>query len=153
MELIVNAVVEIPKGSKLKLEFHEDELVLDRVLKIPFPQNYGFIPNTTADDGDALDVVVICDEDIPSGVHVKCKVVGLLEMIDCGEIDHKLLLVPHWNKNVETWKDLESHVIPNLKTFFETYKPHPKIVTIGQVRDIDFAEEVLRKSLKVDNLK
>lgn len=94
----INTVIEIPKGSMNKIEYNREKkvMVLDRVEPGIFakPVNYGFIPRTTDEDGDALDTLLITDEPIPSGVVVKAKVVAVLNFIDGGEKDYKIICVP-----------------------------------------------------------
>jgi len=100
----INTVVEIPKGSMNKIEYDRDHkvFVLDRVEPLIFakPVNYGFIPQTLDEDGDALDTLIMTDEPLPTGVVVKAKVVAVLNFIDGGENDHKIVCVPadyrHW---------------------------------------------------------
>ncbi len=94
----IYTVCEIPKGSTLKIEFIRDKKLfeLDRVEPQIFakPTNYGFIPQTTDEDNDPLDTLILTDEPIPHGVVVKAKVVGVLNFVDGGENDHKILCVP-----------------------------------------------------------
>jgi len=93
----INVVVEIPQGSILKIEYNRNlkTFEIDRVEPSIFakPVNYGFIPQTLDEDGDELDVLVVCSEAIPTGVHLTAKIVGILNFEDDGEMDHKVVAV------------------------------------------------------------
>lgn len=117
-------VNEIAKGSMLKVEYDRERktFVLDRVEPGIFakPCNYGFIPRTLDEDGDALDTLLLMDEPLQAGVVVKCKVVGVMNFKDDGENDHKIVVVPeddrHWGNDIkdlddiaETWKNQVEH--------------------------------------------
>ena len=92
------ALIEIPKGSKAKYELDKDTglLKLDRVLytSTVYPANYGFIPRTLADDGDPLDVLVLCNETIYPMTLVNCYPIGVIKMIDSGALDEKIIAIP-----------------------------------------------------------
>ena len=94
----VNTVIEIPKGSTLKVEWDRKRaaFVLDRVEPAIFakPVNYGFIPGTIDEDGDELDTLVVTDEPIQTGIWLKARVVGILNFEDDGEMDYKVVCVP-----------------------------------------------------------
>lgn len=94
----VNAIVDIPQGSTLKIEYDREHgvFLLDRAEPTIFPKpvNYGFIPATKDEDGDELDVLLVCHEPIPTGVLVKSKVIGILNFEDDGEMDYKIVCVP-----------------------------------------------------------
>src|SRR5260221_4045727 len=94
----INTFIEIPKVSMNKIEYDNklESFVLDRVEPGIFakPVNYGFIPQTLDEDGDALDTLVITSEPLPMGVMVKAKVVAILNFVDSGENDHKIICVP-----------------------------------------------------------
>lgn len=100
---VVNTVVEIPKGSHLKVEWDRKRaaFMLDRVEPAIFPKpvNYGFIPQTIDEDGDELDTLVVCDEPIPTGVWLEAKVIGILNFEDDGEMDYKIVVVPADDRN------------------------------------------------------
>ena len=95
---VVNTVVEISKGSSLKIEWDRKRAVfmLDRVEPAIFakPCNYGFIPQTLDEDGDELDTLIVTDEPLPTGIYLEVKVIGILNFIDDGEADHKVVVVP-----------------------------------------------------------
>lgn len=123
------AVIEIPKYSKKKYELdkHTGLLRLDRILSsaTAYPQNYGFIPRTYADDNDPLDVLVLCSEILDPNVMVQCYPVGVVRMIDDGDADDKIIAIaerdPTWNYYQE-YKDLPPHIGAEIANFFEIYK-------------------------------
>lgn len=89
--MISKAIVEIPKFSKYKWEIKNGIAVVDRVLSIHCPQNYGYIPDTLAEDGDALDVFICSAEPLPIGLEVEIEIIGEYICIDNGVIDNKLV--------------------------------------------------------------
>ena len=97
-EGLVHTVVEIPKGSMLKVEYNREKCTfeLDRVEPEIFakPTNYGFIPGTLDEDGDELDTLIVCPETIPLGVVLEARIIGVLNFEDDGEMDHKVICVP-----------------------------------------------------------
>ncbi len=126
----INTVVEVPKGSMNKIEFDRSTKVflLDRVEPGIFikPVNYGFIPKTTDEDGDALDTLLMTDEPVPTGVVVKAKVVAVLNFVDGGENDHKIVCVPeddrHWGDAVNDLSDLSEQWKKQIEHHFNHYK-------------------------------
>lgn len=125
----VNVIVEIPKGTRNKIEFDPSEGVfrLDRVLYTPmqYPGDYGFIPSTLSPDGDALDVVVLVTEPTFTGCVLSVRVVGVLEMRDEAGIDQKVLAVPERDPRFAETRDighLPQHILKELEYFFEVYK-------------------------------
>ncbi|MFA5876818.1 MAG: inorganic diphosphatase [Candidatus Paceibacterota bacterium] len=125
----MNAVIEIPKGSHNKYEIDKETgmLALDRANygSAPYPFEYGFIPKTYWDDGDALDVVLLATFPIPSGMLVRIRPVAFMEMIDAGENDYKIIGVPIKDKrwdDVHDLADINKHTLKEIKNFFETYK-------------------------------
>src|SRR5262245_30165132 len=94
----INTVVEIPKWSTLKIEWHRQTATfkLDRVEPSIFakPTNYGFIPQTLDEDGDELDTLIITNEPLTTGIWLEAKVIGILNFEDDGEMDHKVICVP-----------------------------------------------------------
>ncbi len=126
---IINAVVEIPKGGHNKYEYDEklDEIRLDRVLhsSVFYPVDYGFLPETRADDGDHLDVLVIISESVFPGCVVKIKVIGALDMEDENGRDYKIIAVAQKdprNEHIGTIEDLTEHFKKEVQNFFEIYK-------------------------------
>jgi len=133
---LVNVLIEIPAGSKNKYEFDKDlnAFILDRVLfaSVQYPFDYGFIPNTLADDGDPLDGMVIMDQPTFPGCVIAARPIGMLEMIDGGDRDEKLLCVPSEDPRyaeVKTLADVAPHRLDEVAEFFRTYKNLEKKVT------------------------
>jgi inorganic pyrophosphatase len=123
------AVIEIPMGSSVKYELDKDTgmLRLDRILysAVYYPANYGFIPQTLAEDDDPLDVLVLCQEAVAPLTLVHARAIGLMTMIDSGKKDHKILAVavndPEYNGFREA-KELPVHRLTMLRRFFQDYK-------------------------------
>ena len=107
---------------------------LDRVLfaSVHYPYDYGFVPNTLADDGDPLDGMVIMDQPTFPGCVITARPIGMLEMIDGGDRDEKILCVPEEDpryKDVTSLKDIAPHRLDEIAEFFKTYKNLEKKVT------------------------
>jgi inorganic pyrophosphatase len=124
----VNCIIEIPKGTNTKYEYNEKlnifELTRCLVSSLQYPINYGFIPQTIALDNDPLDVLVFNHDPIDRGTLVSCRVLGMLGFEDNGEIDNKLIVVPHWSP-IEKYNKLNDIEIEHLKIyrqFFKIYK-------------------------------
>lgn len=133
---VLNVLIEIPGGSKNKYEFDKDmgAFILDRVLfsSVAYPYDYGFVPNTLADDGDPLDGMVIMDQPTFPGCVIASRPIGMLEMIDGGDRDEKLLCVPTEDprfKDVKSLDDIAQHRLDEIAEFFKTYKNLEKKVT------------------------
>jgi inorganic pyrophosphatase len=133
---IINVLIEIPAGSKNKYEFDKDlnAFALDRVLfsSVQYPLDYGFVPNTLADDGDPLDGMVIMDQPTFPGCVIAARPIGMLEMIDGGDRDEKILCVPDKDPRyaqVKSIKDISQHRLDEITEFFKTYKNLEKKVT------------------------
>lgn len=123
------AVIEIPKGGKNKYELDKKTgfLRLDRVLytSTHYPANYGFIPRTYAEDGDPLDVLVICAEPINPLTLVQVYPIGVMRMLDSGRMDDKIIAVPFSDPNYNMMKhidDLPHHIFDEMLHFFKVYK-------------------------------
>ena len=123
------AVIEIPKGSKNKYELDKETgmLKLDRILftATHYPANYGFIPRTLSDDGDPLDVLVLCSESITSLALVDCYPIGVVDMVDEGDRDKKIIAIPFSDPIWSQYKCIEeipSHLIAEIRHFFGVYK-------------------------------
>lgn len=141
----INVLVEIPKGSHNKYEIDkETSLVkLDRANYngAPYPCEYGFVPQTLAEDGDAVDVLVLATWPLHPGTLVEIRPVALMEMTDDGEPDNKIIGVPvndrRWD-DVQDVADLNQHTLREFKLFFETIKQlkaKPATVTIHGFKD------------------
>nr|WP_228014777.1 inorganic diphosphatase [Fortiea sp. LEGE XX443] len=129
-------MIEIPGGSKNKYEYDKEleAFALDRVLysSVRYPYDYGFVPNTLADDGDPLDGMVIIDEPTFPGCVIAARPIGMLEMIDGGDRDEKILCVPDKDPrytHVKSLNDVAPHRLDEIAEFFRTYKNLEKKVT------------------------
>lgn len=125
----LNVVIEIPKGSNNKYEIDKETglIALDRAnySSSPYPADYGFAPQTLWDDNDALDVIVLTTWPINVGVIARVRPVAVMEMIDGGESDFKIIAVPkddrRWD-DIQDLEDINKHTLHELQHFFETYK-------------------------------
>lgn len=151
----VRAIIEIPKGSSNKYELDKGSglLRLDRVLAsaVYYPANYGFIPQTYAEDGDPLDVLVFCTEAIPSLCMCDARVVGLMTMLDDGEPDHKVIAVlvndPQY-ADYHKASNFPAHTFKMLRRFFEDYKMlEDKDVEVDEIMPAEAAHAVIEHSL------
>ncbi len=149
------AVIEITKGSKKKYELDKETgvLMLDRILytSTHYPANYGFIPRTYGDDGDPLDVVVICSEKIDPMTLVRCYPIGVITMKDSGKLDEKIISIPFNDPNYNSYKDiseLPKHVFDEMTHFFTVYKNlEDKETVVDEVQNKDAAIEIIEKSI------
>ncbi|WP_104692661.1 inorganic diphosphatase [Helicobacter felis] len=154
----INAVIEIPYGSKVKYEVDKDSgaVVVDRVLypSMVYPANYGFVPHTLGGDGDPADILVLNDDPLQAGSVIKCRLVGVLFMEDEGGVDEKLLAVPvekidpRYTK-IQSLEDLPPITLEKIKHFFETYKDleKDKWVKVKGFGNKAQAQEVLEKAI------
>jgi inorganic pyrophosphatase len=125
-------IIEIPAESspvKYEIEKEEDAIFVDRFMAAPmfYPANYGYINNTLADDGDAVDVLVLTPYPVVPGSVIRCRPVGVLNMTDEAGVDAKLVAVPHDKltkvyKDVNDISDLPELTLARIKHFFENYK-------------------------------
>ncbi len=127
----INVIIEIPQGSNIKYELDKESgaIFLDRILYGSqfYPANYGFVPNTLADDGDPIDVLVLSSESVVPGCVIKSRVIGVLIMEDESGKDEKILAVPVAKLDpkmakIEKLEDLPEITLQQIKHFFETYK-------------------------------
>lgn len=154
----INAIIEIPYGSNIKYEVDKDSgaVVVDRVMysAMFYPANYGFVPNTLADDGDPVDILVLNEYPLQAGSVIKTRLIGVLIMEDESGMDEKLLAVPTSKidpryDNIKSLQDLPKITLDRIKNFFETYKilePN-KWVKVKDYRDIKEAEAILQKAV------
>ena len=153
------ACIEISKGSKNKYEVDKQTgmLILDRILYTAthYPANYGFIPRTYADDGDPLDVLVLCSEEIAPLALVKCYPIGQIAMIDDGAEDIKILAVPFKDPNWNCYKDVKElppHIIEEIKHFFGVYKQlEGKKMEVLELSSKEVAIDSIKKAINLYN--
>ncbi|WP_104637342.1 inorganic diphosphatase [Helicobacter felis] len=154
----INAVIEIPYGSKVKYEVDKDSgaVVVDRVLypSMVYPANYGFVPHTLGGDGDPADILVLNDDPLQAGSVIKCRLIGVLFMEDEGGVDEKLLAVPVEKidpryAKIQSLEDLPPITLEKIKHFFETYKDleKDKWVKVKGFGNKAQAQEVLEKAI------
>ncbi len=152
---IVNGLIEIPQGSKAKYEIDKATglLILDRIIYSSFhyPVNYGFIPQTLGEDGDPLDILVMCSESIQPLCLVEATVIGNMQMIDNGEKDDKIIAVATKDPAVNHFNsisELPKHFIAVLKNYFEQYKVlEDKKVLIDEFQDKEAAYKVIDQAI------
>ena len=139
-----NVVIEIPEREQNKFEYSSDGyLELDRVLygAAFYPASYGFIPSTKAEDGDAVDVMVFLTSPVPAMTVIKCRAIGMIEMVDSGEKDSKILAVPLCDPRFDDildLTDLPQHKIKDIVDFFvnmQKYK-NDEWVTVNEITGI-----------------
>ncbi|RZD30593.1 MAG: inorganic pyrophosphatase [uncultured DHVE6 group euryarchaeote] len=153
----VNVIIEIPAGSKDKYELDKETglIMLDRVLEVSmaYPGNYGFIPMTFCDDKDPLDVIILTHSPIHPGVLVKARPVAVLDMVDSGESDEKILAVPANDPRFDQIKDLKDvpkAFLDEIYHFFERYKDLRKgTVQLGKWGNAKLAKKVINDSIKL----
>lgn len=153
----VNAIIEITNGSKGKYELDKDTglLLLDRVLSssVVYPANYGFIPQTYCDDKDPLDILVICSVDILPLTLVETKVIGVMNMIDGGEQDDKIIAVAKYDPKFSYLNDigdLAPHIMKEIVQFFESYKAlEKKQVRVDGIFGRERAIEILMEGIEL----
>ncbi|MET3731261.1 inorganic diphosphatase [Moheibacter stercoris] len=153
---VVQAIIEIPQGSKAKYELDKASgmLKLDRVLfsSVSYPHNYGFIPQTLGEDNDPLDIIVICQIDVDPMCIIDAKVIGVLRMVDNGEGDDKIIAVAQNDMSVNHINDvseLPPHLTVELQNFFEDYKKlENKVVVVEDFQNAEIAREIVSKSIK-----
>jgi inorganic pyrophosphatase len=158
---LINVLIEIPAGSKNKYEFDKDlnAFALDRVLyaSVHYPYDYGFVPNTLADDGDPLDGMVIMDQPTFPGCVIAARPIGMLEMIDGGDRDEKILCIPDKDPRyvqIKSLRDIASHRLDEIEEFFRTYKNLEKKVTeILGWKDIEYVMPLVEQCVKAGSRK
>ena len=149
--MVVNALIEIPLGSRNKYELDKatGRIHLDRVLyaAMIYPAEYGIIEETLAPDGDALDILVICNDPTFPGCTVPARVLGYLDMVDGGKLDYKLIAVvdcdPRYD-SIRELEDLSPFVLKEIANFFANYKVLQGIkVEVGQYHNKEDAAKVI----------
>lgn len=155
----INVIIETPKGSPNKYEIDKETglIKLDRAnySAAAFPCEYGFVPQTLWEDGDALDVIVLATFPLSTGILVNVRPVGIMEMIDTGESDYKIIGVPvddkRWD-DVQDLADVNKHTLKEIQHFFETYKAlkgKPAVVEIKGFKGKESAIEAIEKSIQL----
>lgn len=153
-DYIIDVFVEIPQGSRNKYEYDEEAgaIRLDRVLHtaMRYPGDYGFVPDTVAEDGDPLDVVVLISDPTFPGCLVRARMVGALLMEDDAEVDVKILAIatgdPRMN-HISTLDDVPGHLLAEVEHFFQAYKDleGKQTDTFGW-RGADYARRMLQEA-------
>ena len=153
---LVNLVVEIPAGSRNKYEYLSSAgiMALDRVLhsSVRYPFDYGFIPNTLAEDGAPLDAMVVMEEPTFAGCLIQARPIGVLDMHDSGAYDGKLLCVPIADprqRKINTIKQIAQNQLEDVAEFFRTYKSlEGRVIVIDGWRDYDAVDELLKSCIE-----
>jgi inorganic pyrophosphatase len=149
------AVIEIPLGSNVKYELDKPTglLKVDRIIHsaVFYPANYGFIPQTYAEDNDPLDVLVLCQEPVQPLALIEARAIGVMTMVDSGASDHKIIAVatndPEFSEYLEA-RDLPGHRLLVLRRFFQDYKQlEGKQVQVEEILPAYAALSVIEKSL------
>lgn len=133
----LNVVIEIPTGSNHKIEWDRERacFMLDRVEPMAFakPCNYGFIPQTIDEDGDELDVLMITDQPLTTGIWMKARILGVMKFVDGGEVDDKIICVPDDDRNngdaYKKLEDLPAQTLKQIEFHFNHYKDLKKAGT------------------------
>lgn len=149
------AVIEIEKGSKNKYELDKEtgHIILDRILytSTHYPANYGLIPRTYADDGDPLDVLLLCSENIHPLSLVRCYPIGVMKMLDGGKLDEKIIAIPFNDPTYNTYTDIDQlpqHIFSEMRHFFSVYKNlEGKETVVDDVCDAVEAKKIITKCL------
>ncbi len=153
---IVDAIVEIPKGSRAKYEIDKKTGLLrfDRMIYSSFhyPINYGFIPKTLGEDKDPLDILVLTSFEIEPLCIIESKVIGVMQMIDSGDADDKIIAVAKNDPGVNYFNelnDLPQHFLDELRNFFEEYKKlERKTVVVDEFQPKEKAKEIINQAIE-----
>ena len=153
------AVIEIPKGSKCKYELdkYTGLLKLDRILytSTHYPANYGFIPRTYADDGDPLDVLVLCSEPIYPMTLIRVYPIGVMRMTDGGKMDDKIIAIPFSDPTylgISSIDELPPHIFDEIMHFFSVYKQlENKQTAVKTLLDRAEAEQIIQEAIESYN--
>ena len=148
---LINLIVEIPAGSSNKYEYLEEAgvMALDRVLhsSVRYPFDYGFVPNTLAEDGSPLDAMVIMAEPTFAGCLIQARPIGVLDMHDMGHYDGKILCVPVADprqQGIQSILQIAPSQLEDVAEFFRTYKNmEGRVTEIGGWRDVDAVQPLL----------
>lgn len=148
-------VIEISKGSKKKYELDKETgfIILDRILytSTHYPANYGFIPRTLGDDGDPLDVLLICAEPLEPLTLARAYPIGVITMIDNGRKDEKIIAIPFDDPNYNKYKtitELPDHIFEEMRHFFSVYKNlEHKETAVNEVSPKEEAIEIIKQCI------
>lgn len=153
----LNVVIEIPTGSNHKIEWDREHacFMLDRVEPVAFakPCNYGFIPQTLDEDGDELDVLMITDQPLTTGIWMKAKILGVMKFVDGGEVDDKIICVPADDRNngdaYNTLEDLPKQLLNQIEFHFNHYKDlkKPGTTEVKAFEDVKSAKKIIAASI------
>lgn len=154
----LNVVIEIPTGSNHKIEWDREHacFMLDRVEPMAFakPCNYGFIPQTLDEDGDELDVLMITDQPLTTGIWMKAKILGVMKFVDGGEVDDKIICVPADDRNngdaYNKLEDLPEQTLKQIEYHFNHYKDLKKAgsTEVKAFESLDSAKKVIAASIE-----
>lgn len=154
-------VIEIPKGGNKKYELDKETglIILDRILytSTHYPANYGFIPRTLGDDGDPLDVLLMCSEPLEPLTLVRAYPIGVISMIDSGRNDEKIIAIPFNDPNYNIYTDIDQlpkHIFDEMRHFFSVYKTlENKETAVNEVSPRESAVQIIKESIDnyVDN--
>lgn len=152
-------VIEIPKGSRKKYELDKETgyIRLDRILHTSthYPANYGFIPRTFGDDGDPLDVLLLCAEPIEPMCLVRAYPIGMISMVDNGRNDEKIIAIPFDDPNYNMYTSIDQlpkHIFEEMRHFFQVYKNlENKTTAVKEVSDRQEAVRVICAAIEKYN--
>lgn len=155
---IINVVVEIPAGSNQKIEWDRKlgAMMLDRIEPAVFakPTNYGFIPQTLDEDGDELDVLIVTDQPLTTGIYMEARIIGVMKFVDDGEVDDKIIAVAADDRQtgdtIETLADLPKQLIKQIEHHFSHYKDlkKPGSTKVEGFEDITSAKQVIAEAIE-----
>lgn len=153
---VVNGIIEIPKNTRAKYELDKETglLKMDRVIysSMYYPANYGFIPQTYCDDNDPLDILVLSQITVVPMCLIEARVIGVMRMLDGGELDDKIIAVAESDMSVNhisKLSELPEHFFNELRNFFEDYKKlENKTVQVEDFQDADVARKIVEQSIK-----
>ena len=152
---VQTCALPISQGSKKKYELDKATglIILDRILytSTHYPANYGFIPRTYGDDGDPLDVLVLCSEILDPLTLVQCYPIGYISMLDGGKNDEKIIAIPFADPTYNTYKDISElprHLFDEMSHFFSVYKTlEGKETVAGDVKGREEAQKVIQAAI------
>ena len=152
---LLNVVIEISKGSRVKYEYNEEYecIMVDRILSSShvYPHNYGFVPQTLCQDGDALDALVLMQEPVVPGAILRARPIGVMPMVDCGKQDDKLICVHADDPEYLAYDDITQfppHRLVQIKSFFRDYKLNEnKTVKVDKILGAEEARTIVSDSI------